>query len=441
MSEFVISGGNPLRGEITVGGAKNVVLPALAACLLTDEEVRLENVPLISDLTLMIKIIKELGVDARLNSDHSLVIRAANLKNHKIPLETAAKLRASFMLIVPLLVRLGRAAIPNPGGCRIGARPIGRPIKGLENLGAKISYNSDDGYFYARQEKFLGRDFEFDKNTHTGTEMLILAAVLAKGQTVLKNAAQEPEIDDLIKLLNQMGADIKRARPREIVVNGVTKLSGTSFKIMGDRNEVVTFAIAALVTKGDIVVGGAQKDNLEAFLTKLSEAGAGWKEENSGIRFFYKNSLNSVNVETAPYPGFMTDWQAPWVLLMTHAKGQSEVHETVYEDRFQYISELVKMGAKISLFNPKVSNPEKIYNFDLSDDKDDLFHAAKITGPTVLHNAILEIPDLRAGATLVLAALAAKDKSYLSGVEHIDRGYERFAERLIKLGAKIRRKK
>ncbi|TSC53441.1 MAG: UDP-N-acetylglucosamine 1-carboxyvinyltransferase [Microgenomates group bacterium LiPW_16] len=436
MSEFLIEGGYSLKGEVEVGGAKNVVLPAVVAGLLTDEEVKLENVPLISDLTLIAKIAQKLGAEIKINEDHTLTVRAKNLKGNKIPLEMAAKLRASFMIIIPLLVALGKAEIPNPGGCRIGARPVGRLIEGLQKLGAKIIYNSSDGYFHATLNKFVGRTFKFDKNTHTGTETLILAAVKADGRTVLENAAQEPEVDDLIKLLNQMGASVRRVKPRTIVIDGVKNLTGTTFKIMSDRNEVVTFAIASLVTRGDVFIKGTQREYLRAFLEKLDEAGAGWEPTPSGTRFFYQKPLSAVDVTTSCHPGFMTDWQAPWALLMTQAKGESIIHETVYENRFQYVSELVKMGAKISLFNPEESFA---YNFNLEDDRKEYLHAARVFGPTKLHNAILQLPDLRAGATLVLATLAAGGESYLSGIEHIDRGYEKFEERLKKLGAKIKR--
>ncbi|MBI5465595.1 UDP-N-acetylglucosamine 1-carboxyvinyltransferase [Candidatus Gottesmanbacteria bacterium] len=437
MAEFVIKGGYPLKGEVEVGGAKNMVLPALVAGLLSDEEVKLENVPLISDLALMVKIAQKLGVEVKINDNHTLTIKAATLKRHKIPLEAAAKLRTSFMLIVPILARLGKAEIPNPGGCRIGARPINRLVNGLRHLGGKITYNSNDGYFHASLKKFTGSTFKFAKNTHTGTETLILAAVKASGRTILENAAAEPEVDDLIRLLNQMGAKIKRVKPRTIVIEGVKKLNGTSFKIMSDRNEAVTFAVAALATGGDIFIKGTQREYLRAFLEKLDEAGGGWDPSADGTRFFYQKQLKATDITTSPHPGFMTDWQAPWALLMTQAKGESTIHETVYENRFQYVSELVKMGAKISLFNPKVKNKELFYNFNLEDDRKEYYHAAKISGPTCLHNAVLAIPDLRAGATLVLAALAAKGESYLSGIEHIDRGYEKFEERLKKIGAKI----
>lgn len=439
MAELVIKGGVPLKGEVEVGGAKNVVLPALVAALLTDGEVILENVPLIDDLRLMTKIACDLGANIKLKENHTLEVLSNDLKKSRIPLEIAAKLRTSFMLIIPLLVRLGRAEIPNPGGCRIGARPVERFVEGLKRLGANINYDSFDGYFHASISKFIGATYSFSKNTHTGTEILILASVLAQGRTILENAAQEPEIDELIRLLNQMGASVRRVKPRVIMVDGVKKLTGTSFKIMPDRNETVTFAIGSLVTRGDVFVKGAQREHLAKFLEKLDEAGAGWEAAQDGTRFFYQRPLTSIDIKTSSYPGFMTDWQAPWAVLMTQARGESIIWETVYENRFGYIGELIKMGAKISPLRPDVSDPEKFYNFNLEDDRPEYFHAAKVLGPTKLHNAVLAIPDLRAGATLVLAALAAEGESYLSGIEHIDRGYENFEERLKKLGAKIKR--
>lgn len=439
MAELVIKGGVPLKGEVEVGGAKNVVLPALVAALLTDGEVILENVPLIDDLRLMTKIACDLGANIKLKENHTLEVLSNDLKKSRIPLEIAAKLRTSFMLIIPLLVRLGRAEIPNPGGCRIGARPVERFVEGLKRLGANINYDSCDGYFHASISKFIGATYSFSKNTHTGTEILILASVLAQGRTILENAAQEPEIDELIRLLNQMGASVRRVKPRVIMVDGVKKLTGTSFKIMPDRNETVTFAIGSLVTRGDVFVKGAQREHLAKFLEKLDEAGAGWEAAQDGTRFFYQRPLTSIDIKTSSYPGFMTDWQAPWAVLMTQARGESIIWETVYENRFGYIGELIKMGAKISPLRPDVSDPEKFYNFNLEDDRPEYFHAAKVLGPTKLHNAVLAIPDLRAGATLVLAALAAEGESYLSGIEHIDRGYENFEERLKKLGAKIKR--
>lgn len=437
---FIVNGGYPLKGEIEVGGAKNVVLPALVAGLLTQERVILENIPLIADLFSMIHISEKLGVKINVHN-HKLIIDNSHFLNQKISLEAGAKLRSSFMMIIPLLLRFGKAKIPNPGGCRIGARPVERLIEGLKSLGVKIKYKPEDGYFHAEVRRLTGTTYKFPKNSHMGTEMMMMGAALALGKTILENAALEPEVDDLIKLLNQMGAKIKRVKPRIIVIDGVKKLKGVSYKIMSDRNEAVTLAIAAIATRGDVFVKGADQKVLQFFLEKLDQAGAGWEAFKDGMRFYGKNSLRAVDVTTSCYPGFMTDWQAPWAVLMTQAQGVSRIHETIYESRFQYVLELLKMGAKISFYNPQVTNPAELYNFNLQDDKKGYYRAIKIMGPTKLHNGVLEIPDLRAGATLVLAALTASGKSFLSGIFHIDRGYEKLEERLSKLGARIQRAK
>ncbi len=437
MKKYIVKGGVPLRGEVSVSGAKNVALKALVAAALTREEVEIDNVPLISDLFIMIDIIRELGGEVKI-LDHQLKIRVGDIKKHKISLDKASEIRTSSMFLAPLLARTGQAIIPNPGGCRIGARPIDRIVEGLKKLGCDIIYDSNDGYFHAKTKGLVGAHHKFDKNTHTGTETMILAAVLARGRTVLENAAQEPEIDELIILLNNMGGKVIRSRSRTIVIEGVEKLHGTKFSIGPDRNEVVTFALAGLATGGEATVVGAEKKSIKAFLDKLSQAGANWQEVERGIHFSGKN-LRSTEVTTSFFPGFMTDWQGPWAVLMTKAQGISIIHETVYENRFSYIGELLRMGAKIELFNPKVKNPQELYNFNWADDKDEYFHAAKIYGPTPLHNAALSISDLRAGATLVLAALAASGESVIHGIEHIDRGYEDFAGRLKKLGANIKR--
>src|SRR3989344_5409284 len=383
MEKLVINGGKRLKGTISVSGAKNVALKTLVAACLTDEEVIIENVPLISDFMVMVSIIRSLGGAVKIN-DHTAYIQVKKLKLKKISLEESAKIRTSAMLVAPMLGRVGEAIIPNPGGCRIGARPIDRTIEGLKAMGAETSYNSDDGYFYIRSnglEKKRTISYRFSKSTHTGTETLIMAAVLLPKKTVLENAAEEPEIDELIAILNKMGAKIE----------------------------------------------------------KLKKARAGYEIKKNGIRFYYRDPLKSTDIQTGIYPGFMTDWQGPWSILMTQADGVSTVHETVYENRFGYVKELKKMGADVSLFNPKIENPSKTYNFNLRDDSKEYYHALKVYGPTKLHNAVVEISDLRAGATLVLAALLAPLKSTIFGVEHLDRGYEKFEERLNSLGASIKR--
>lgn len=443
MQKLIVTGGRKLKGTVNVSGAKNVALKTLVGACLTGDEVIIRNVPLVSDLRVMINIIKELGGNVRVE-DHTVRVKVKKFKKGKIALDEAAQIRTSFMFMAPLLARIGRAVIPNPGGCRIGNRPIDRVVKGLKALGVGFVYKSNDGYFYLNKqgsnEKRKSITYAFEKNTHTGTETLILYAALSDITLTLKNSALEPEVDDLIKFLNQMGAKIKRTGKRTIVVEGVKKLHGTDFTISPDRNEIVTFAVSAIITKGDVFIENAHKVELSSFLKKLEIAGAGIEIKKDGIRFFYKDNLKSVSVETSFYPGFMTDWQGPWAVLMTQAKGVSIIHETVYENRFGYVSELVKMGAHIKLFTPAVKNPEKLYNFNLSDiDSNSSFYAEKVSGPTKLHNGAVKITDLRAGATLVLGAMSASGVSIIFGVEHLDRGYEDFDKRLNKLGADIKR--
>lgn len=437
MDKFIVNGGKKLSGATSVSGAKNVALKALVAACLTDEEVVIENIPLISDLLIMTDIIEELGGNTGIE-DHRIVVHVPQFKKTKIALERAVEVRTSALFMSPLLGRMGEAVIPNPGGCRIGARPIDRTIDGLRVMGVDVVYKSSDGYFYMKVRDGLhGADYTFKKSTHTGTETLILVAVLAKGKTILRNAAQEPEIDELIELLIKMGAKIKKTDKRTIEIEGVKKLSGTRFTIGPDRNEAVTLAIAAIITKGDIFIKDIQNTDLSSFLEKMEEIGAGVERKTDGIRFFYKGEIKAVDIETGTFPSFMTDWQAPWVVLMTQAKGESIIHERVYESRFSYVSQLQKMGAHIELFNPEVENPEDFYNFNIEDDKAQNKHAARIKGPTSLHNAIVAISDLRAGATLVLAALAAQGESVILEVHHLDRGYEKFEDRLNNLGAQV----
>jgi len=442
MEKFIINGGKKLTGRVKVSGAKNVALKALVAACLTDEPVIIENAPLISDFFVMKDIIEEIGGDVEIK-DHTVRIQVKRVKKTKIELEKAASIRTSSMFLAPLLARRSEAIIPNPGGCRIGARPIDRVIDGLKQMGVSVEYDRSDGYFHARigSRRLKGCEYTFEKNTHTGTETLILSAVLAEGRTVLNNAALEPEIDELITLLNAMGAKVWREDDRKIIIDGVLKLQGTTFAIGPDRNEVVTFAVAAAMTQGDIVIENVDQTGILVFLEKYTEAGGGFEQLKEGLRFYYKGPLKNVDITTSPYPGFMTDWQGPWALLMTKAKGISVIHETVYENRFGYVSELTKMGAHIELFNPKVSSPAAFYNFNMEDDKKEFRHAAKIKGPVQLHNAVVSISDLRAGATLVLASLAAKGESVVLGVERVDRGYEQFEKRLKTLGADIKRVK
>lgn len=435
--KYLIDGGLPLKGTAKIFGAKNSVFKLMLAACLTNENVKISNICLIRNVEVVKETIESLGGVVELDKNNKIAtIEAQNLNKFEVPFELGKESRASSMIIPILLHRFKKAKVPNPGGDNIGARSLDRHFKGLEKLGAKISF---DGEFItaAAPDGLVGTTYRFEKNTHTGTETMILAAVLAEGTTKLENSAQEPEVNDLISFLNQMGADITRLEPRTILINGVERLHQTEFQAMPDRNEAVTFAIAALATKGDVTVLGAKSEHLQAFLEKVEAIGGGVEKLADGVRFFWKGQLRATNIETTPYPGFMTDWQAMWVTLMTQAVGESIVHETVYESRFAYVDSLKKMGAQIELFNPKVEKSEDLYNFNHSDLRAGSFHAAKISGPTKLRGENLVVSDIRAGATLTLAALAAEGQSTIDNVEMIERGYENLEERLKTLGAKI----
>lgn len=439
MEKFVITGPTVLQGEVTVAGAKNVALKTIVASLLTEDPIILHNMPHIRDVTLMLDVVRSLGAEVTVDG-HTVTIRDGQTRETTVPLEIGARLRTSSMVLGPMLARFGHAMIPNPGGCRIGARPIDRHIDGLIAMGATISYDSADGYFHAHAEHLHGADITFTKNTHTGTETLILAAVLADGKTVLHNAAEEVEIDDLIVLLTSMGAKITRSASREITIEGVKQLHGAEHTIMSDRNEEVTFAVAAVASKGSITVRHSARKQMQDFLSVFEKAGGKWEAvDEDTTRYFYGGPVHAVDVVTAQYPGFMTDWQAPWAILMTQAQGTSTIHETVFENRFSYVEELQKMGADITFFDPVVENPTAFYNFNWEDHKPGTHQAITIKGPTPLHNGVLTMNDLRAGATVALAAIIATGESYLHGVEQIDRGYEHIDTRLQQLGASIKR--
>lgn len=436
MKKYIINGGNKLSGEISVLGSKNVVLKAIIAACLTSDTVEIKNIPLISDLFIMLELVKEIGGKVHL-SGHTVKIQVVEIKNVKIPLDMGAKIRTSSMFLAPLLARKREALIPNPGGCRIGTRPIDRHVEGLENMGAVSKYKSQDGYFHVKTKGLTGTKYRFSKNTHTGTETLIMAAVLARGKTILENAAEEPEIDDLISLLNLMGAKIKRIKSRTIEIEGVERLHGASYTISSDRNEVITFAILSALTGGRIVIKNVQMKNIENFLSAFKKSGGKWEMKNSGVRFYLENGIKPTDIMTAPHPGFMTDWQGTWAIFMTQAKGTSTIHETVYESRFGYVEELKKMGAQMEIFQPEVKNPSEFYNFNYGESEANGRHALMITGESNLHNAVINISDLRAGATLAIGALIAQGETVIYGVEFLERGYEAFDNRLKKLGANI----
>lgn len=437
MEKFVIAGGKKLHGSVRLGGAKNASFKLMIASLLAKGETHLLNLPHISDVEITREIIGCLGGRVRGAGERLLCVDASGLVSWEIPARFGRLSRASTMFIAPLLARTGKATVPLPGGDRIGSRPLERHFAGLKTLGADVKISNDLVRIHA--DKLVGVRYKFDKNTHTGTELMLMATVLAQGMTILENAAEEPEVDDLINMLVSMGAKIKRKPGRRIEIVGVRKLMPTIYRIMPDRNEAVSYACAALATQGDIIVENAREKHIEAFLDKLEEAHGGYEIGKFGIRFFYRGPLKAVDVVTKPHPGFMTDWQPLWAVLMTQAKGVATIHEAVHATRFQYVSDLVRMGAKIALYNPKVKNPAGFYNFNQADDRSEYRHAARIFGPTPLKGMELSVHDLRAGATLVLAALIAKGESTITGIDHIDRGYENLDGRLIDLGATIKR--
>lgn len=438
MSSLLIDGGKPLHGSVRIGGAKNASFKLMIASLLGSQESRLLNFSQISDVELVAKIISYLGAKVTRAGDRAIFIDPQDLSAFTIQAEHGEQGRFSTMFIPPLLAKFGQAIVPMPGGDKIGARPLDRHFAGLEAMGVTIEFSQNQ--CLARCQQLVGTHYHFTKNTHTGTETLIMAAVLAKGKTVLENAALEPEIDDLIDFLNQMGAKIKRLPNKIIEIEGVEKLGGATHKLLPDRNEAVSYACAALATKGDVIIENARAQELTAFLDKLEEVGAGFEVGDYGLRFYYHQPLKAVQVETKPHPGFMSDWQPLWATLMTQAEGESIVHETIMANRFQYVPDLVAMGAKIELFQPQVKNPASYYNFDAQPGEKEPPHAIKIFGPTRLKAGNFQVKDLRHGATLVTAALAATDRSQIDGVELIDRGYEALAERLQSMGAQITRK-
>lgn len=436
MKKYIITGGKKLSGSVTISGAKNVVVKAIVAACLTTEKVTIHNVPQISDVFTMLDLVRDIGGIVSV-SGHTVMIEVPEIKTDTIPLEAGAKTRSSTLFLAPLLARVQEAIIPNPGGCRIGARPIDRIVSGLEKMGADVVYHSEDGYFHAKVKgKMQGTQYTFNKSSHTGTETLILAAVLATGKTVIQNAALEPEIDSLIELLNLMGAKVFRTGKKTIEIEGVERLHGVEYTLPQDRNEVVTFAVASILTGGNIWIKDIDFSSITAFVDKCTSAGVEIEERDSSARFYVNSELKPTEIVAKAHPGFMTDWQGVWALLMTQAKGVSTILETIYENRFGYKNELNKMGAHIEFIPEHIENPQDVYNFNYEKNKT-YQQKIEIRGKTPLHNAVLEMSDLRAGATLVLAALIATGTSVIYGVEHVERGYEKFDERLKELGANI----
>lgn len=437
MSSFLIEGGVPLHGSVRIGGAKNASFKLMIASLLANSESRLLNFSHISDVDTVKHIIEQLGGSVKEAGERALFIDPTHLNSYTIDASHGAQGRFSTMFIGPLVARFGQALVPAPGGDKIGKRPLERHFDGLKQLGIEIE--QQENMIICKAKQLKGTTYRFEKNTHTGTETLIMAAVCAEGKTILENSAEEPEIDDLIFFLNSMGAQIRRRAQRVIEIEGVKELHGAIHKIMPDRNEAVSYACGAIASKGDVIIENAHAKDLKAFLDKLDEIGAGYEVGQYGIRFYYKGELRAADIVTEIEPGFMTDWQPLWATLATQCTGKSIIHETIMQNRFQYVDALIKMGAKIKLFNPEVAHPEKLYNFNLVDDRSEYFHAIEISGPTQLKAGNFKVLDLRHGATLILAALTANGVSQIEDIELVDRGYEKLEKRLRSMGAKIQR--
>jgi UDP-N-acetylglucosamine 1-carboxyvinyltransferase len=416
---YVIEGGLPLRGTVPVSGAKNAVLKLMAAAVLCGEPCTIGNAPRIADVEYILETLRDLGAEACWIGDHTLRIHARDLDWDFIPLEAAKRLRASFVLLGPMLGRRGKVIIPNPGGDRIGRRPVNVHVQALRALGAEIDYKW--GYYYARVPAGLrGTELRLAEASVTGTENVLMSAVLADGRTVISNAAAEPEVDNLIDFLNGMGGCVTRdaGDVHRIVVEGVRpeSLHGAHVDVIPDRIEAGSFAIAAAITGGELLLEGARPDHLEAFILALRHTGIDVTSDAAGMRVSGQPPFREHRVSTAIYPGFPTDLQAPFSLALVEADGVSTIKENLYEDRFDYAAALQHMGANIHVFDA---------------------HTAAIHGPCQLRGSQVEIPDLRAGATLVLAALAAQGTSRITGIEHVARGYENLVGKLSHAGARI----
>ena len=441
--KFIIEGGIPLKGEVKISGAKNAVVKEIAASLLTPDQITLENVPVISDVEVDLEIIKSLGVGVS-RSPGTIVLHPPISLRTEVPARLSSQSRGSIIVMGPLLARQGRVVLPAPGGCAIGSRPLDRHLAGLESLGAKFEIGKEK--IVGAAKKLRGGRVVFKKRTVMGTENIIMAAALAEGETEILGAAQEPEVEDLISLLNAMGAQIERdpQNPGVLRIQGVQSLGGARHRVLPDRNEAVTYGVAAAITRGDILLTNLNTADLTSFLAKLQKIGVSWEVQGKNLRIYVKDGavFEPVEVETSPHPGFMTDWQQPLTVLLTQAKGASLIHETVYEDRWKYLAELKKFGAQIKLLTPEELGREFVpgdYEFDWKGAGEPKSFA-RILGPVPLKGAEVQITDLRAGAALVLAALAAKGRSEVLGVEHIERGYEDLEGKLTRLGARIEKK-
>ncbi len=414
MKSIVINGGRKLSGEVSISGAKNAALPIIAAGLLCDGEHRIRNVPSLADVRTLGRILQHMGV-AFASTDHEIILDPSKVSEPEAPYDLVRTMRASVLVLGPLVARFGRARVSLPGGCAIGARPVNLHIAGLEKMGAKVAI--EHGYIVAEAKRLRGAQIYFDIVTVTGTENLLMAAVLADGETVLENAAREPEVVDLANALIAMGARIEGAGTDVIRVRGVERLRPLDHTVVPDRIETGTFVIAAAITGGNVTIRSCRPEHIDALLSKVSEAGAAVSVGEGSITVTGESPIRPVNVKTLPYPGFPTDMQAQFMSLMTLAQGTSIINETIFENRFTHVAELRRMGA------------------DIQHDG----RTAVVKGVPRLSGAPVMATDLRASASLILAGLAAEGTTVVSRIYHLDRGYENIEGKLSALGADIKR--
>ena len=415
MDQLVIRGGKPLTGEIRVSGAKNAALPLMAAALLTEEPLELGNAPRLVDILTMAKLLRHMGVEITGDRTPTLRLQARSIPRPEAPYDLVRTMRASVLVLGPLVARMGHARVSLPGGCAIGPRPINLHLQGLERLGASIRL--DQGYVEAEARRLRGARIAFDLQTVTGTENLMMAAALGEGTTVLENAACEPEVVDLARLLNAMGAKVEGAGTATITIHGVSVLAGALHRITPDRIEAGTFAVAAAITGGDVTIRDCQPAHLEAITAKLEESGSRIEAGRDALRVTGTGNPRAVDVRTQPFPGFATDMQAQIMALMTIAEGRSVITEAVFENRFMHVNELLRMGADITIAG----------------------NTAVVQGVPQLLGAPVMATDLRASASLILAGLAARGTTTVSRIYHLDRGYEAIEQKLSALGADIQR--
>ena len=415
MEKLLITGGKPLTGEVKISGAKNSVLPILAASLLTGEEVTIGNVPHLQDVTTTISLLTEMGAKISIDEKMKVSIDASPVNKFYAPYEMVKTMRASILVLGPLLAKFGEAKVSLPGGCAIGSRPVNLHIEGLKAMGANIKVV--DGYIIAKAKKLKGAKISFSTATVTGTENIMMAAALASGKTVIKNAAKEPEIIDLANCLRLMGAKIEGDGSSIIIINGVNKLKGCNYDVLPDRIETATFLVAAAITRGKLTLTHTRPDTIKIVIDKLRKAGARISIKNDIIILEAKSQLDAINITTNPYPDFPTDMQAQFIALNAISKGKSRVVESVFENRFMHVQELIRMGADIDING----------------------NTAIINGVKGLTGAPVMATDLRASASLILAGLVAKGETIVDRIYHIDRGYECIEEKLTKIGASIKR--